>query len=114
MSLVRAIHDIAASIVATKAMCLRIEGSPRAIPKPRQEPTTGVRTLPRHDDVRRQTELAEARNITAHAREPTFGALDCIIDANDEALVDSLVKPGHPSTPGYNDPQYPLEGRQVQ
>lgn len=29
----------------------------------------------------------------------------------DEALVDSLVTPGHPSTPGYNDPAYPLEGR---
>jgi len=40
-----------------------------------------------------------------------FGALDCVISAEDEALVDSLVKPGHPSTPGYNDPQYPLEGR---
>jgi aryl-alcohol dehydrogenase (NADP+) len=31
--------------------------------------------------------------------------------AEDEALVDSLVVTGHPSTPGYNDPQYPLEGR---
>ncbi len=29
----------------------------------------------------------------------------------DEALVDSLVAPGHPSTPGYNDPQYPFFGR---
>jgi aryl-alcohol dehydrogenase (NADP+) len=29
----------------------------------------------------------------------------------DEALVDRLVAPGHPSTPGYNDPQYPIEGR---
>jgi aryl-alcohol dehydrogenase-like predicted oxidoreductase len=31
--------------------------------------------------------------------------------AADEALVDRLVAPGHPSTPGYNDPQYPIEGR---
>ena len=31
--------------------------------------------------------------------------------AEDEALVDRLVPPGHPSTPGYNDPQYPIEGR---
>jgi len=31
--------------------------------------------------------------------------------ADDEALVDALVVPGHPSTPGYNDPQYPLRGR---
>lgn len=33
--------------------------------------------------------------------------------AEDEALVDSLVRPGHPSTPGYNDPQYPFYGRIV-
>jgi aryl-alcohol dehydrogenase-like predicted oxidoreductase len=38
-------------------------------------------------------------------------ALDCVIDAADEALVDSLVSPGHPSTPGFNDPAYPLIGR---
>jgi aryl-alcohol dehydrogenase-like predicted oxidoreductase len=31
--------------------------------------------------------------------------------ADDEALVDSLVKPGHPSTPGYSDPAYPITGR---
>lgn len=42
-----------------------------------------------------------------------LGALDVEITAEDEALVDSLVAPGHPSTPGYNDPVYPLEGRQV-
>jgi aryl-alcohol dehydrogenase-like predicted oxidoreductase len=30
---------------------------------------------------------------------------------DDEALVDSLVAPGHPSTPGYSDPQYPFFGR---
>jgi aryl-alcohol dehydrogenase-like predicted oxidoreductase len=40
-----------------------------------------------------------------------FGALEISIDAADEALVDSLVAPGHPSTPGYNDPSYPLAGR---
>ncbi len=38
-------------------------------------------------------------------------ALACRLDAEDEALVDRLVSPGHPSTPGYNDPQYPIEGR---
>ena len=31
-----------------------------------------------------------------------------------EALVDSLVAPGHPSTPGYTDPAYALEGRKVE
>jgi hypothetical protein len=40
-------------------------------------------------------------------------ALDCRIDAEDEALVDSLVTPGHPSTPGYNDPAYPLQKRRA-
>jgi aryl-alcohol dehydrogenase (NADP+) len=29
----------------------------------------------------------------------------------DEALVNRLVVPGHPSTPGYNDPVYPPRGR---
>ncbi|MEZ5738809.1 MAG: hypothetical protein R3E68_04650 [Burkholderiaceae bacterium] len=30
-----------------------------------------------------------------------------------QALVDSLVVPGHASTPGYHDPQYPFYGRPV-
>ncbi|MEY4749693.1 MAG: hypothetical protein RIQ60_1907 [Pseudomonadota bacterium] len=38
-------------------------------------------------------------------------ALECTLDASDEALVDGLVAPGHPSTPGFNDPAYPLIGR---
>jgi aryl-alcohol dehydrogenase-like predicted oxidoreductase len=33
--------------------------------------------------------------------------------ADDEALVDSLVRPGHPSTPGYTDPRYPFFGRRL-
>ncbi|MBC8022763.1 MAG: aldo/keto reductase [Burkholderiales bacterium] len=40
-----------------------------------------------------------------------LAALEAKFDAEDESLVDSLVKPGHPSTPGYNDPMYPLQGR---
>lgn len=40
-----------------------------------------------------------------------MGALDFRFSADDEALVDGLVTAGHPSTPGYNDPAYPLEGR---
>jgi aryl-alcohol dehydrogenase-like predicted oxidoreductase len=39
------------------------------------------------------------------------GAIGTAWTAEDEALVDSLVKPGHPSTPGYSDPQYPFYGR---
>ena len=38
-------------------------------------------------------------------------ALAYFVTAEDEALVDSLVRPGHPSTPGYTDPNYPLNGR---
>jgi aryl-alcohol dehydrogenase-like predicted oxidoreductase len=38
-------------------------------------------------------------------------ALDYRFTAEDEALVDGMVAPGHPSTPGYNDPAYPIEGR---
>ena len=40
-----------------------------------------------------------------------LGALDYPFGPEDEALVDRLVTAGHPSTPGYNDPQYPIEGR---
>ena len=39
------------------------------------------------------------------------GAIGTAWSAEDEMLVDSLVTPGHPSTPGYNDPQYPFFGR---
>jgi aryl-alcohol dehydrogenase (NADP+) len=40
-----------------------------------------------------------------------LGALDHPFTPEDESLVDALVTTGHPSTPGYNDPQYPIEGR---
>ena len=39
------------------------------------------------------------------------GALDYRFTPEDEALVDELVTSGHPSTPRYNDPAYPIEGR---
>ena len=38
-------------------------------------------------------------------------ALDYTVAPDDEALVDSLVRPGHPSTPGFTDPAYPLNSR---
>ncbi len=41
------------------------------------------------------------------------GAVGLALAAEDEALVDSLVAPGHPSTPGYTDPQYPVYGRRL-
>jgi aryl-alcohol dehydrogenase (NADP+) len=40
-----------------------------------------------------------------------LAALDFPWSKDDEALANSLVAAGHPSTPGYNDPQYPIEGR---
>jgi len=43
--------------------------------------------------------------------EDYLGALEHGFTAEDEALVDGFVASGHPSTPGYNDPAYPLEGR---
>ncbi|MEP6792627.1 MAG: aldo/keto reductase, partial [Ramlibacter sp.] len=38
-------------------------------------------------------------------------ALDYRVTGEDEALVDSFVRPGHPSTPGFTDPAYPLHPR---
>ncbi|MNR56636.1 Aldo/keto reductase family protein [compost metagenome] len=38
-------------------------------------------------------------------------ALDVKITAEDEALVDSLVTPGHASTPGFNDVSHFVSGR---
>jgi len=40
-----------------------------------------------------------------------LGALERGFTAEDEALIDALVPPGHPSTPGYTDPRYPVTGR---
>jgi aryl-alcohol dehydrogenase (NADP+) len=40
-------------------------------------------------------------------------ALDYRFTAEDEALIDRLVTTGHPSTPGFNDPAYPIEGRRA-
>ena len=43
--------------------------------------------------------------------EDYVAALSVQLTPEDEALIDRLVPPGHPSTPGYNDPAYPIEGR---
>jgi aryl-alcohol dehydrogenase-like predicted oxidoreductase len=40
-------------------------------------------------------------------------ALSVQLGPEDEAFVDGLVRPGHASTPGYTDPAYPIEGRQL-
>jgi len=39
------------------------------------------------------------------------GALNYKFSAEDEALVETLVAPGHTSTPGYTDPKFPILGR---
>ena len=41
----------------------------------------------------------------------TSRALDYTWTPRGRSLADSLVVPGHASTPGYNDPQYPVVGR---
>jgi aryl-alcohol dehydrogenase-like predicted oxidoreductase len=38
-------------------------------------------------------------------------ALDYAFTARDEAFLEKLVAPGHPSSPGYSDPRYPPRGR---
>ncbi|MBF9264170.1 aldo/keto reductase [Paracidovorax cattleyae] len=38
-------------------------------------------------------------------------ALEYTVTPEDEALVDGMVAPGHPSTPGYSDPAYPSPPR---
>ena len=48
---------------------------------------------------------------TPEQLEDYLGALKHPFAKEDEALVDGLVPSGHPSTPGYNDPAYPIEGR---
>jgi aryl-alcohol dehydrogenase-like predicted oxidoreductase len=43
--------------------------------------------------------------------EDYISALDYKFDAEDEAFIAERIAPGHASTPGYNDPGYPIEGR---
>ena len=76
---------------------------------------------PHADAVRARVAVGEPdRDVDhrrpAHARAVAglpVGALGTAWSADDEALVDSLVRPGHPSTPGYTDPRYPPTGRVV-
>jgi aryl-alcohol dehydrogenase-like predicted oxidoreductase len=92
----------------------------------RKESLVIARTLKRHAEARGITAtqfalawLLNNRLITGVVAGPRtveqlesyLPALDYRFTAEDESLVDRLVPPGHPSTPGYNDPAYPLEGR---
>ncbi len=42
-----------------------------------------------------------------------FPSVDWTWTRDDEAIVDRHVATGHPSTPGYSDPQYPITGRML-
>jgi len=92
----------------------------------RRESLAAARTIKAHAEAHGSTTgqfainwVLNNRLVTAAIAGPrTFeqwqdylGALDKPFTAEDEALIDSLVPPGHPSTPGYTDPAYPLEGR---
>jgi predicted TIM-barrel enzyme len=57
-------------------------------------------------DTSEAERLAENRELRARLAEA-----EQELDAIRSGGVDALVVPGHPSTPGYNDPAYPLEGR---
>jgi aryl-alcohol dehydrogenase (NADP+) len=50
---------------------------------------------------------------TMEQYEDYLKALACKISAEDEALVDRLVPPGEHTGWGFNDPSYPVRGRQV-
>ncbi len=43
-----------------------------------------------------------------------YPAIEYSMTREDELFIDSLVSVGHPSTPGFNDPQYPISGRLVE
>jgi aryl-alcohol dehydrogenase (NADP+) len=94
----------------------------------RPESLAMAQTIKRHAEARGGTAIGFAVNwvlanpivssVIAGPRteaqwESYLGALGQRFDAEDEALIDRLVRPGHPSTPGYTDPLYPVTGRRV-
>ncbi len=94
----------------------------------RQESLTIAQTLMQHAQARGVTlaQFATAwvlahRSVSSVIAGPRtlaqwqdyLPALDYAVTAEDEALVDGLVAPGHPSTPGYTDPAYPLQPRRA-
>jgi aryl-alcohol dehydrogenase-like predicted oxidoreductase len=48
---------------------------------------------------------------TAAQWDDYLAAMKAPFTVDDEALVNQLVAAGHPSTPGFTDPQYPVTGR---
>jgi aryl-alcohol dehydrogenase-like predicted oxidoreductase len=94
----------------------------------RPETFTIVETLRRHCEKRGMSLVDFAvlwvlncRTVTSLIAGPRTNAqwqsyLDALkheFKAEDEALVNSLVAAGHPSTPGFNEPRYPPMGRRA-
>jgi aryl-alcohol dehydrogenase (NADP+) len=48
---------------------------------------------------------------TVEQMDDYLGGIDHEWTDEDEALINRMVSPGHATTPGYNDPAYPIEGR---
>ncbi|MFO1147964.1 MAG: aldo/keto reductase [Alsobacter sp.] len=59
----------------------------------------------------RTVSAAIAGPRTMEQWETYCAALDVPFTAEDEAFAATLVPPGHASTPGFNDPAHPVEGR---
>jgi aryl-alcohol dehydrogenase-like predicted oxidoreductase len=92
----------------------------------REESLQMARTIAEHANQRGMTAVQFAVNWVLNNRLVTsaivgprtlaqmqeyLGSLEHAFRAEDEALIDRLVAKGHPSTPGYSDPAYPVEGR---
>src|SRR5450830_947356 len=59
----------------------------------------------------RGRQLCDCRATYRSAVDAYTGALDVKLTAEDEAFIDSLVTPGHSSTPGFNDVGHFVSGR---
>ena len=59
----------------------------------------------------RQVCCAIAGPRTAAQWQEFLSGSDYALTPEDEAFVDTLVAPGHPSTHGYTDPRYPVAKR---
>jgi aryl-alcohol dehydrogenase (NADP+) len=94
----------------------------------RDESMLIAQTLKQHTEARGRTPIGFALNWVlanpivssvivgpnSQAQLQTYlAATDEAYDADDEALLNRLVAPGHPSTPGYTDPLFPVSGRPV-
>jgi aryl-alcohol dehydrogenase-like predicted oxidoreductase len=94
----------------------------------REESMVIAQRIKDHAEARRRTAIGFALNWVlantivssvivgpnTQAQLQTYvAATDEGFDSDDEALFNCLVAPGHPSTPGYTDPLYPVTGRRV-